>query len=60
MTVKVRGLLASRARIINSDVVSEKVVDIFDAVGLDKPNIGILDDAFLEDVRHWPNTIEID
>ena len=30
------------------------VVDIFDAVGLDKPNIGLLDDAFLAEVRNQP------
>ena len=30
------------------------MVDIFDAVGLEKPNIGILDDAFLEEVRNLP------
>jgi type I restriction enzyme R subunit len=41
-------------QIINSAVVSEDVVDIFEAVGLDKPNIGILDDAFLADVRNLP------
>ncbi|NOV28300.1 type I restriction endonuclease subunit R [Methylomonas sp. ZR1] len=41
-------------QIINSAVVSEEVVDIFEAVGLDKPNIGILDDAFLADVRNLP------
>ena len=41
-------------QIINSAVVSEEVVDIFDAVGLDKPNIGILDDAFLSDVSNLP------
>ena len=41
-------------QIIGSAVVSEEVVDIFDAVGLDKPNIGILDDAFLADVRNLP------
>ncbi|MBF0263595.1 MAG: HsdR family type I site-specific deoxyribonuclease, partial [Magnetococcales bacterium] len=41
-------------QIINSAVVSEKVVDIFDAVGLDKPNIGILDDAFLAEVQNLP------
>ena len=41
-------------QIINSAVVSAKVVDIFDAVGLDKPNIGILDDAFLAEVRNLP------
>ncbi len=41
-------------QIIGSAVVSEEVVDIFNAVGLDKPNIGILDDDFLNDVRNLP------
>jgi type I restriction enzyme R subunit len=41
-------------QIINSAVVSESVVDIFDAVGLDKPNIGLLDDEFLAQVRNLP------
>ena len=41
-------------QIINSAVVSEEVVDVFDAVGLDKPNIGILDDAFLAEVQNLP------
>lgn len=41
-------------QIINSAVVSEKVVDIFDAVGLDKPNIGLLDDEFLAQVKNLP------
>lgn len=41
-------------QIISSAVVSEEVVDLFDAVGLDKPNIGILDDTFLEEVRNLP------
>lgn len=41
-------------QIINSAVVSEEVVDVFDAVGLDKPNIGILDDAFLAEVKNLP------
>ena len=41
-------------QIIGSAVVSEEVVDIFDAVGLDKPNIGILDDEFLAEVRKLP------
>ncbi len=41
-------------QIIGSAVVSEEVVDIFNAVGLDKPNIGILDDGFLNDVRNLP------
>ncbi|CAN7228560.1 type I restriction endonuclease subunit R [Pseudorhodoferax sp. LjRoot39] len=41
-------------QIIGSAVVSEDVVDIFHAVGLDRPNIGILDDAFLAEVRNLP------
>ncbi|MET3122307.1 type I restriction enzyme R subunit [Oxalobacteraceae bacterium GrIS 2.11] len=41
-------------QIIGSAVVSDQVVDIFDAVGLDKPNIGLLDDDFLADVRNLP------
>jgi type I restriction enzyme R subunit len=41
-------------QIIGNALVSEDVVDIFEAVGLDKPNIGILDDAFLEEVRNLP------
>lgn len=41
-------------QIVGSAVVSEEVVDIFDAVGLDKPNIGILDDAFLAEVANIP------
>jgi type I restriction enzyme R subunit len=30
------------------------VVDVFEAVGLDKPNIGILDEAFLAEVKNLP------
>ena len=41
-------------QIIGSAVVSEEVVDIFDAVGLDKPNIGILDDEFLSKLENLP------
>ncbi|PPK70792.1 type I restriction enzyme R subunit [Methylobacter tundripaludum] len=41
-------------QIIGSAVVSEDVVDIFNAVGLDKPNIGILDEGFLNEVRNLP------
>jgi type I restriction enzyme, R subunit len=41
-------------QIISSAVVSESVVDIFDAVGLDKPNIGLLDDEFLAQVKDLP------
>ena len=41
-------------QIIGSALVSDEVVDIFDAVGLEKPNIGILDDDFLNEVRNLP------
>ncbi len=41
-------------QIISSAVVSEEVVDVFDAVGLDKPNIGLLDDALLAEVCNPP------
>lgn len=41
-------------QIIGSAVVSEDVVDIFESVGLDKPNIGILDDDFLAEVQNLP------
>ena len=41
-------------QIISQAVVSERVVDIFDAVGLDKPNIGLLDEEFLAQVRKLP------
>ncbi|MEE2000031.1 type I restriction endonuclease subunit R [Alkalimonas sp. MEB108] len=41
-------------QIISQAVVSDEVVDIFDAVGLEKPNIGLLDDDFLNEVRNLP------
>ena len=41
-------------QIIGSALVSDQVVDIFDAVGLDKPNIGILDETFLAEVCNLP------
>lgn len=45
---------AAIRQIISQAVVSENVVDIFDAVGLEKPNIGLLDDDFLAQVRNLP------
>lgn len=41
-------------QIISSAVVSQEVVDIFESVGLDKPNIGILDEDFLAEVKNLP------
>jgi type I restriction enzyme R subunit len=45
---------AAIRQIINQAVVSEAVVDIFDAVGLDKPDIGLLDEEFLSQVKNLP------
>ena len=39
-------------QIISKAVVSAEVVDIFKAAGLNRPDIGILSEEFLEDVRH--------
>ncbi len=41
-------------QISGSAVVSDRVVDRFDAVGLDKPNIGLLDDKFLAQIKDLP------
>ena len=41
-------------QIISQAVVSDSVVDIFEAVGLEKPNIGLLDDAFLAQIKTLP------
>lgn len=65
----VRGALAKTSRsdqppledldhaiqqLISRAVASDQVVDIFSAAGLKKPDISILDEAFLEEVRHLP------
>lgn len=42
------------SQIISQAVVSDGVVDIFDAVGLEKPNIGLLDKEFLTQVMNLP------
>jgi len=39
-------------QIISRTVVSEQVIDIFSAAGLKRPDISVLSDGFLEDVRH--------
>ncbi|MFG8009358.1 type I restriction endonuclease subunit R [Pseudomonas aeruginosa] len=45
--------LAIRQIICNA-VVSGEVVDVFAAVGLEKPNIGLLDEDFLSEIRSLP------
>jgi type I restriction enzyme R subunit len=44
-------------QIISKAVVSSEVVDIFTAAGLPKPNVGILSDEFLENVRKMKEKI---
>jgi type I restriction enzyme R subunit len=38
-------------QILDNAIVADGVADIFELAGLDKPNIGLLSDEFLEDVR---------
>jgi type I restriction enzyme, R subunit len=38
-------------QVIDKALVSEQVVDIFDAVGIKKPELSVLDDEFLEEMR---------
>ena len=39
-------------QILDQAVVAEGVEDVFKLAGLEKPNIGLLDDAFMDDVRN--------
>lgn len=41
-------------QILDNAIVAENVTDVFALCGLDKPNIGLLSDEFLEDVRQMP------
>lgn len=41
-------------QILDNAVIAEGVSDVFELCGLDKPNIGLLSDEFLEDVRQMP------
>jgi type I restriction enzyme R subunit len=41
-------------QILDNAVVAEGVTDIFKLAGLDRPDIGILSDAFLDEVRNLP------
>ncbi|MEW5838858.1 MAG: type I restriction endonuclease subunit R [Pseudomonadota bacterium] len=42
-------------QILDNAIVADGVADIFALAGLDKPNIGLLSDEFLEDVRQMPS-----
>ncbi len=41
-------------QILDNAVIAEGVTDVFALCGLDKPNIGLLSNEFLEDVRQMP------
>ncbi|AKB39852.1 type I restriction endonuclease subunit R [Methanosarcina mazei] len=41
-------------QILDNAVIAEGVVDVFQLAGLEKPDIGLLSDEFLEDVRQMP------
>ncbi len=45
---------AAVRQIVSKAIASEQVIDIFASVGLNKPNIAILSDEFLEEVRGLP------
>ncbi len=48
-------LEAAIRQIVSKAVVSDEAVDIFSAAGLKKPDISILSDDFLEEVRELPH-----
>jgi len=41
-------------QLISKSIISEEVVDVYETLGLDNPDISILSDQFLEDVRALP------
>ena len=42
-------------QVIDKALVSDKVIDIYDAAGIKKPDISILSDEFLQEVRELPH-----
>ncbi len=42
-------------QIISEAITSDEVIDVFDAAGLKKPNIEILDERFLAELRNMPH-----
>ena len=52
--IDARKIQNAMRQIVSSALVSDEVIDIFKAAGLKKPDISILSDEFLEDVKHLP------
>ena len=46
---------AAVRQIISKSVASDEVIDIFASAGMDRPDISILSDEFLAEVRHMPH-----
>ena len=42
-------------QIISEAITSDDVIDVFDAAGLKKPNIEILDERFLNELKNMPH-----
>jgi len=42
-------------QIVSQAITSDKVIDVFDAAGLKKPNIEILDERFLHELQNMPH-----
>ncbi|MCK4730152.1 MAG: type I restriction endonuclease subunit R [Candidatus Aenigmarchaeota archaeon] len=51
---KIEGMDSAIKQILSEVLVSDRVIDIFEAAGLKKPDISILSDEFLEEVRELP------
>jgi type I restriction enzyme R subunit len=41
-------------QIVSEAITSDEVIDVFDAAGIKKPNIEILDEAFLKEIQNMP------
>ena len=41
-------------QIVSEAITSDEVIDVFDAAGIKKPNIEILDEAFLSEIQNMP------
>ncbi len=48
------GIETAIKQIISEAITADKVVDIFDAAGIKKPSIEILDERFLQDIKDLP------
>ncbi len=48
------GMETAIKQIISEAITAEKVLDIFDAAGIKKPSIEILDEKFLQEIRNLP------